>query len=77
CFVKNNSVSSWKASLGRELVIGPTAVVAGFTEDSPFLPQHLRSKEEVVGLLRASLVFMFDAMPRAQYEVDKPYAPQH
>ncbi|GFT98027.1 hypothetical protein NPIL_21541 [Nephila pilipes] len=36
CFVKNNSASSWEASVSRESVIGPTAVAAGFTEDSPF-----------------------------------------
>ncbi|GFT62087.1 glutamyl aminopeptidase, partial [Nephila pilipes] len=36
CFVKNSSVSSSEASVGRESVIGPTAVAAGFTDDSPF-----------------------------------------
>ncbi|GFT07399.1 hypothetical protein NPIL_493041 [Nephila pilipes] len=81
CFVKNNSVSSWEASVGRESVIDPTAVAAGFTEDSPFAFSStafaVEGGGEVVGSLSASLVSMFDAMSRAQYEDGKPYGPQH
>ncbi|GFU22905.1 hypothetical protein NPIL_522091 [Nephila pilipes] len=34
--LSNSSVPSWEASVGRVSVIGPTAVAAGFTNDSPF-----------------------------------------
>ncbi|GFU32934.1 hypothetical protein NPIL_356311 [Nephila pilipes] len=78
CFVKNSSVSSSEASVGRESVVGPTAVAAGFTDDSPFAFSStafaVEGGEEVVGLLSASP--MFDAMSGAQYEGDRQYGPQ-
>ncbi|GFT89692.1 hypothetical protein NPIL_555791 [Nephila pilipes] len=80
CFVKNSSVSSSEASVGRESVVGPTAVAAGFTDDSPFAFSStafaVEGGEEVVGLLSASHVSMFDAMSGAQYEGDRQYGPQ-
>ncbi|GFT49902.1 hypothetical protein NPIL_241261 [Nephila pilipes] len=81
CFVKNSSVSSWEASVDRESVIDPTAVAAGLTDDSPFAFSStafaVEGGEEVVGLLSASHVTMFDAMSGAQYEDGKQYGPQH
>ncbi|GFS82656.1 hypothetical protein NPIL_700681 [Nephila pilipes] len=81
CFVKNSSVSSWEASVGRESVISPTAVAAGFTNDSPFSFSStafaVEGGEEVVGSLSASHVSMFDAMSGAQYEDGRQNGPQH
>ncbi|GFT10150.1 hypothetical protein NPIL_149171 [Nephila pilipes] len=75
CFVKNSSVSSSEASVGRESVIGPTAVAAEFTDDSPFAfsSTSFAVEEEV----SASHVSMFDGMSGAQYEDGRQYGPQH
>ncbi|GFU07715.1 hypothetical protein NPIL_350801 [Nephila pilipes] len=56
----HDSVSSWEASVGKESVIGPTAVAAGFTDDSAFAFSStafaVEGGEEVVGSLSASRV---------------------
>ncbi|GFS85174.1 hypothetical protein NPIL_379251 [Nephila pilipes] len=77
CFVKNSSVSSWEASVGRESFIGPTAVAAGFTDDSPFAFSSTAFAVEGGEKVRASHVSMFDAMSGTQYEDGKQYGPQH
>ncbi|GFU35538.1 hypothetical protein NPIL_419431 [Nephila pilipes] len=77
CFVKNSSVSSSEASVGRESVIGPTAVAAGFTDDSPFAFSSTAFAVEGGEEVCASHVSMFDAMSGAQYEDDRQYGPQH
>ncbi|GFS72588.1 cytochrome P450 4C1, partial [Nephila pilipes] len=77
CVIKNSSVSSSEASVGRESVIGPTAVAAGFTDDSPFAFSSTAFAVEGEEEVSASHVSIFDAMSGVQYEDGRQYGPQH
>ncbi|GFU40946.1 hypothetical protein NPIL_338581 [Nephila pilipes] len=56
---------------------GPTAVAAGFTDDSPFAFSSTAFAVEGGEEVSASHVSMFDAMSGAQYEDGRQYGPQH